>query len=148
MSSNPRTFTATSPCGLIETKKHRPGTGRTVLLVEDEAIVRGVVREFLHTLGFSVLEAMNGVQALEMVARCRGQITLILTDEVMPAMGGSDLLNRVRLTSPEVRGILMSGYLDRNGKTLAFESDRYFLQKPFTLSSLRDAVTRLFQETD
>ncbi len=76
----------------------------------------------------------------------RGQIALILTDEVMPAMGGSDLLNRIRTTCPGVRGILMSGYLDGNGKSLAFENDRYFLQKPFTLSSLRTAIAHLFRE--
>lgn len=144
MNCNPTILPTSATRSVTETYDNDIQRERTALLVEDEPSVREVLSQFLRALGFRVLEAMNGQQALDIVAEHDGTIALVLTDEVMPSIGGSDLLNRIRAAFPEVRGILMSGYLERDGKAFVSESDRCFLQKPFTLINLRNAVEQVF----
>jgi two-component system, cell cycle sensor histidine kinase and response regulator CckA len=114
-----------------------PGGKETVLIVEDEAGVRGLAKQALEAHGYKVLAAANGEDAL---ARCRnhgGDLDVILCDVVMPRMSGRELEEEIRGQWPDTRFIFMSGYTDdamvRHGVARA-ESD--FLQKPFTISGL------------
>jgi two-component system, cell cycle sensor histidine kinase and response regulator CckA len=105
----------------------------TVLLVEDDDAARGLWREMLESLGYQVLEASNGTQAIQLSGEHPGLIDLLLTDVVMPRMGGAEVHTLLEEARPGLRVIFMSGYTDdamlRQGIA---ETGRPFLQKPFT----------------
>ena len=115
----------------------------TVLLVEDEASLRGVMRETLQHAGYRVLESGTAEDALALAAGQPGEIHLLLTDVVMPGASGEKLEARLRSTRPRLRVIYMSGYTDeaisRHG---VLEPGRNFLQKPFAADVLLRAVRR------
>ena len=117
-----------------------PGT-ETVLLVEDEEVVRRLAREILSGNGYRVLEAGNGREALLLSEAHRGEIHLLLTDVVMPKMSGRELTGRIRPLRPGLRILYMSGYTDdailRHG---VLEDGIPFLQKPFTPEGLARKV--------
>jgi two-component system cell cycle sensor histidine kinase/response regulator CckA len=121
-----------------ETKKIENMRGReTVLLVEDDAGFRSMVAGFLKALGYSVLEAINGEHALEVAANASSPIELLLTDIVMPKMGGRDLADRLLSKSPDLRVLYTSGYThDGVVHTRILDENEAFLQKPFALSDL------------
>ena len=110
------------------------GGPETVLLVEDEPSVRRLVAEVLHQQGYTVLEAANGEQALRVVGQHdTDSVQLLLTDLVMPQMGGRELAERLMGLAPEIKVLLMSGYPD--DATLqqnASDATTPFLTKPFT----------------
>jgi len=115
---------------------HPPGT-ETVLLVEDEVGVRSLARQALESKGYRVLEASDGEIALQ-ICRDHGEsIDLILSDVVMPRMGGRELCEKVADICPSTRVIFTSGYTDdavvRNG---VYQAESDFLQKPFTVNTL------------
>ncbi|HTK68240.1 MAG TPA: PAS domain-containing protein [Candidatus Eisenbacteria bacterium] len=118
--------------------------GETVLLVEDEPGVRSIGKDLLEFHGYKVLEAENGVRALEVEARHKGPIHLLLTDVVMPLMGGRELAERLSTRRPETRILFVSGFTDdtvvRHG---VLDEGVAFLQKPFTLESLSQTVRQV-----
>ncbi len=115
--------------------------GETVLLVEDEPGVRAIGKDLLEFHGYKVIEAENGVRALEVEARHRGPIHLLLTDVVMPLMGGRELAERLSARRPDTRILFVSGFTDdtvvRHG---VLDEGVAFLQKPFSLESLSRTV--------
>jgi len=117
------------------------GGHETILLVEDEPAVRDLVREALAAQGYEVLVADGGPTALKISEQREGTLDLLLTDVVMPRMGGGELATRLREKRPGLRVIFMSGYTDdavvRHG---VFESRVAFLQKPFRLEDLARKV--------
>jgi signal transduction histidine kinase/ActR/RegA family two-component response regulator len=118
-----------------------PRGTETVLVVEDEDGVRELAAEFLRRNGYSVLEARDGMEALEISGRFAGTIHVILTDMIMPRMSGTELLKSMKAARPTAKAILMSGYSEQF-KTQADGSPNQFsvLQKPFSMSSLVAAV--------
>jgi len=116
------------------------GTGR-VLLVEDEDIVRQVAARALLRQGYEVLEAGTGVEALEVMAREKGRVDIVVSDVVMPEMDGPTLLKELRKTNPDLKIIFVSGYPDDAFKKTLGENEAYaFLPKPFTLPQLAAKV--------
>jgi hypothetical protein len=115
----------------------------TVLLVEDEASLRGVMRETLQGAGYRVIESGTAEEALAVAAGHAGEIHLLLTDVVMPGASGEKLESQLRGARPGVRVVFMSGYTDeaisRHG---VLEPGRHFLQKPFAAEVLLRAVRR------
>jgi PAS domain S-box-containing protein len=116
----------------------RPETGReTILLVEDEEDVRALAREVLERQGYTVLEAADGAQALQVHEQEGARIDLILTDVVMPRMSGRELVDRVRATRPAMPVLYMSGYTEdailRHGVR---DASILLLGKPFTPADL------------
>ncbi|MDX6614104.1 MAG: hypothetical protein QOD75_3290 [Blastocatellia bacterium] len=105
----------------------------TVLLVEDEESVREIAKEILTMNGYRVLRASNGDEALEVSRQHDGVIDLLVTDVVMPNMGGPELAGILAQTRPEMHTLYMSGYTDdaivRHG---VLREETAFLQKPFT----------------
>jgi two-component system cell cycle sensor histidine kinase/response regulator CckA len=119
------------------------GGTETILVVEDESSVRLLVRTTLESNGYQVLEATNGAEALLIEGRHKGKIHLLLTDLVMPGIGGRLLGKQMVDLQPELRVLYMSGYTDdaviRHG---GLEAGMAFLQKPFT----PDALTHKLRE--
>jgi CheY-like chemotaxis protein len=109
----------------------------TILVAEDEAMLRELAHEFLATAGYTVLEASNGEEAMEVSERYEGPLHLLMTDAIMPRMSGRELSGRLRAQRPDIKVLLVSGYTDdtvlQNG---LLESGTAFLQKPFTRESL------------
>jgi PAS domain S-box-containing protein len=113
----------------------------TLLLVEDEAMVRQMVRDMLEQRGYEVLVAGSGEEALELAQHRRERIHLMVTDVVMPGIGGPEVAQRLAGRHPEMRVLYISGYTDdamlRHGVREGVAS---FLQKPFTLDALARKV--------
>jgi two-component system cell cycle sensor histidine kinase/response regulator CckA len=105
----------------------------TVLVVEDEEVVRKLIDQALRKYGYEVLEAASGAEALQVCEAHRTRIPLMITDVVMPQMSGRELAARLRDRHPETRVLYMSGYTDdavvRHG---LLDASMSFLQKPFT----------------
>jgi CheY-like chemotaxis protein len=125
------------------------GAGATILLVEDEASVRSTVRRLLERHEYRVLEATNGQDALALIIARHGEVDLILSDMVMPGMGGAELATRVRAFAPTLPVLLMTGYteeaLARNGDR---PLDQEIIEKPFTLHIVLEKVrTALARKT-
>jgi CheY-like chemotaxis protein len=121
------------------TRRHRDRTRGvlTVLVAEDEPGVRGPVRRILVAHGFQVLEASDGEEALTVAERHEGTIDLLLTDVVMPNMGGAELARRLRSRQPHVRILFMTGYsAEAVASHGVLAPDSSLLQKPFTAEEL------------
>lgn len=118
-----------------------PRGSETLLLVEDESTLRAMTKRVLSGCGYTVFEAGNGEEALELSHRIKGGIDLLLTDVVMPGMGGRLLAERLREECPSLKVLYLSGYTDdavvRHG---VMQEQVNFLQKPFTPSSLAKKV--------
>ena len=120
------------------------GGSETILLVEDDDRVRALVSNMLRKNGFTVLLASAGDQALEIAARHRGQIHLLLTDVLMPGLNGRMLSERLTSSRPETRVLYMSGYSDDEILRLGVKkAAAHFIQKPFSV----DALVHKIRET-
>jgi PAS domain S-box-containing protein len=119
-----------------------PRGGETVLLVEDDPSVRDLALRLLRQQGYTVLEAANGVEALHVAQEHGGEkIHLLLTDVVMPQMGGKELADQLKIFRPDVKVLYTSGHTDdaivHHG---VLEPGTHFLQKPFSLKTLSHKV--------
>lgn len=104
----------------------------TILLVEDDEVVRKLVSEVLDNEGYRLLEAANGVAALSICARYEERIHLLLTDVIMPEMSGRDLADRLVPQHPEMKVLFMSGYTDDViADHRVLDAGTAFIQKPF-----------------
>ena len=109
----------------------------TILLVEDDELVRKVAVAILRRSGFSVLEASDGGQALAISRKHPGEIHLLLTDVIMPKAGGHELAAELANQRPDIKVVYMSGYSnDEALRRAVVEQGAPFVQKPFTLDSL------------
>ena len=116
----------------------------TILVAEDEPSVRTLVRDELRKLGYRVVEAKNGVEACLLATQQAGSLQLLLTDVVMPGMGGRELAQHLSVIKPDLRTLFISGYTDDVGVMAGQEEGTSsFLQKPFTPEVLARAVRNL-----
>ena len=122
-----------------------PGNGfergsETVLLVEDEDEVRAVARRVLAEAGYTVLEAANAAEAIEVFDRSAGSIAILVSDVVMPGLNGHELSQMLRLKAPRLQTLFVSGYsFDARGDSSAFD-DESFLPKPYDPTELARRV--------
>ena len=125
-----------------EPKPRADLTGQgTILLVEDEEGLRSLNARGLRSRGYSVIEASNGIEALEALEEKDGAVDLVVSDVVMPEMDGPTLLKTMRGRNPDLKIIFVSGYAeDAFEKSLPENQQFAFLPKPFTLSQLVAAV--------
>jgi signal transduction histidine kinase/ActR/RegA family two-component response regulator len=118
--------------------------GETVLVVDDDSMVREATSRMLVRLGYQTLSAADGVEALDLAGRHRGLIHLLLSDVVMPHMSGRVLAETLRNQHPGLRVLFVSGYAEEaiqgNGH---LEPGAHFLSKPFTLTQLGEGVRRV-----
>jgi len=124
------------------------GGSETVLLVEDEASVRQLVRETLEAGGYKLLEAEDGEVALRVASNHKGPIDILITDVVMPGMSGQELSQRLCIADPALKVLYLSGYTeDSIVHQGALEAGTAFLQKPFTLQNLSRKVREVLRST-
>jgi PAS domain S-box-containing protein len=121
----------------------RPAGAETVLLVEDEAMLRQMIREVLERDGYRVLEAAHGEEALRVLHERHEAPHILVTDVVMPGIGGPALARRVAAARPGIRVLLMSGYTDARLPEGRLAPDTAFLAKPFTPDALVRKVREL-----
>jgi PAS domain S-box-containing protein len=117
------------------------GSGETVLVVDDEAVLREITRETLETNGYKVVTAADGAEAVAAYAKARGQIQAVITDMAMPIMDGAATIHALRRIDPAVRILATSG-MAQGGQETA-DAPQAFLQKPFTAESLLRALREL-----
>ena len=120
----------------------------TILLVEDEDIVRGLTRKILMQAGYHVLDAKGGEEAIRVCRAHAGEIDLLLTDVVMPEISGKEVADRVLELRPALRVVFMSGYTDeaivQHG---VLDANVEFIQKPFTWIALTKKVRDVLNRT-
>jgi two-component system, cell cycle sensor histidine kinase and response regulator CckA len=118
---------------------------QTVLLVEDDDALRKLTRRMLDDLGYQVFEAANGAEAIELSRQLPHALDILLTDMVMPQLGGRELAQQIQLERPATKVLYMSGYTDdtvlRHGLS---DTTTAFLSKPFTRKDLRQKLRALF----
>jgi two-component system cell cycle sensor histidine kinase/response regulator CckA len=122
----------------------RPGQGETLLLVDDEQIIREMWGDILNELGYRVLTAGGGEEALAVLEERRGDVDLVILDLVMPHMGGKETFSRIRERYPGVRVLVSSGYSE-NGKPheiLDAGADG-FIQKPYQIGQVTIKVREM-----
>ena len=123
------------------------GTG-TVMVVEDEASVRGVVRTVLENAGYSVIEAGSGAEGLRLAREHRGRIDILVSDVIMPGCSGPQLAMQCRQRWPDLPVLFLSGYGDEKvGPSGLSDANTSFLQKPFTHAALCAKLKELTDST-
>ncbi len=139
----PRAEQPEGPCEDVEGKGELRGGSETILVVEDHQEVRTIAARLLRGLGYTVLEAENPADALEIVAR-RPEIELIVTDLMMPGMSGSSLAQVLRKNMPSLKILLMSGRAEASEIPEAVaETGFALLRKPFAPAELAAAVREI-----
>jgi len=119
-----------------------PTGSETILIVEDEAAVRSFARAVLESSGYTVLVAPDGEEGLARASTYQGRLDLLLTDIVMPKLGGRQLAETLRRTRPDVKLLFMSGYSDQPVPS-GGGVNGIFLQKPFVAIDLARKVRRV-----
>jgi signal transduction histidine kinase/ActR/RegA family two-component response regulator len=144
----PAAGSAVEPAGAEPEAPAAANGEETVLLVEDEAIVRRLVAEILESNGYSVLQAGDGPSALELLRRHTGGVDLLLTDVVMPGMSGPDVAAAVGTMRPGTQVLYISGYtdsaIDHHG---VLEPGIAYLPKPFSADDLARKVREVLDGT-
>jgi CheY-like chemotaxis protein len=129
----PRVHEAAQSLNCPEAKRQMPSGGETILLVEDNDEVRELTRHVLQTQGYTLVEARNGHEALQLIGSSSDPIHLLLTDVIMPEMNGVDLAKQLSDTHVDTKILFMSGYTDETIEPHGvLEPDVAFLQKPFS----------------
>jgi len=127
--------------------KVEPGT-ETILLVEDEANLRYLARQYLEKQGYKVIEAADGAVAMQIAVAHEKVIHLLLTDVIMPGMNGRELAQRISEIRPNVKVLYMSGYTENViGHNGMLDHGVRLLQKPFNLRDLRSKVREVLDAT-
>ena len=128
-------------------RRRLPGGTETLLLVEDEAAVRSSARRLLERQGYTVLEARHGADALRIVEESGRQIDLVVTDLVMPEMGGRELAERLRTHRPGLKVLFMSGYTEKAiADAGVMPPNTGFVEKPFTVEQLMRRLREILDE--
>ena len=142
----PRVEETVEELGPVTTQESEKGGCETVLLVEDEESVRELVRVTLISRGYKVLEAENGESGLRIAEATKGPIDILVTDVVMPGMGGRELAKRLVALRPGTSVLYLSGYTEDAIVTQgALSPGTAFLQKPFTLQNLAKKVREVLR---
>jgi two-component system, cell cycle sensor histidine kinase and response regulator CckA len=130
-------------------RKHAPKGSETILLVEDDEMVRTLVRETLEREGYKVIDSADPMEAQRIGENYRGKIQLLITDVVMPKLSGRELSRGLVGRRPDLKVLYMSGYTDSaivNSGIL--QKEVFFIQKPFTPAMLSNKVREVIEGGD
>ena len=119
----------------------------TVLLVDDEDMIVDVGEEMLKEMGYKVLVARGGKEAVEVYAKCKEEIDLVILDMIMPDMGGGEAYDRMKEKNPKVRVILSSGYsIDGQATEILERGCDAFIQKPFNIKEMSGKIREILEK--
>ena len=122
------------------------GTG-TVLLVDDEEVIREVCKELLENIGYRVFSARDGKEALKLYRKNRDKIDLVLLDITMPNMSGSEVYDRMKEMNPDIKVLLSSGYsIDGEVTDILKRGCNGFIHKPFNLNALSQKIRKILEK--
>jgi CheY-like chemotaxis protein len=122
------------------------GTG-TVLLVDDEEVILEVGKELLEGMGYQVLTAKDGKEAIEVYKKNLDEIDIVLLDMVMPNMGGGDAYDRMKEINPDIKALLSSGFsIDGEASEILERGCNGFIQKPFTMKGLSGKIMEILEK--
>lgn len=125
-----------------------PGHGR-ILLVDDEEVVRATSAELLRHMGYDVVTASDGQEAVEYYRQFGHRIDLVILDLVMPRLGGGDCFRALKALNPNIEAILSTGYgLNETAQQLLDEGMAGFLQKPYQIRDLSEVIARVLQHQE
>lgn len=129
-----------------EKERAAQGGDETILIVEDDSEVRHIASEILKSLGYSVFEAPDGEEGLEIFTEKKDIIDLVILDVVMPKMGGMETFEAMKKEKPSIRSLFMTGY-SLNGLHMDFASNRdiHVIQKPYTFNSLANKIREILE---
>ena len=128
------------------TKRVVKGTG-TLLLVDDEDIVIGVGEQMLKTLGYEVLLARSGKEAIEIYTDNQDRVDMLILDMIMPGMGGGEAYDRMKEINPDIKVLLSSGYSMAGQATEILKRGcNGFIQKPFSVNELSEKIGEILAE--
>ena len=119
------------------------GGRKTLLVVDDQATIRNILVQVLKLEGYDVLSGVHGADALQKASEHEGRIDVLITDLMMPYMGGEELIRRLTEARPETRVICLSASFER----VVLNRDVLFLPKPFELRSLVSSVEKILNGT-
>jgi CheY-like chemotaxis protein len=140
----PADFSASSNLGKVPQKQLPRGDGEVVLVIDDEASIRQVVRQTLETFGYLVVTAESGAEALSIYAQRKTEIAAVITDMMMPMMSGVATTEELLRLNPEVKIIIVTGFVtDAQKKSAMTAGAREFLAKPFTIEKLLATLARV-----
>jgi two-component system cell cycle sensor histidine kinase/response regulator CckA len=118
-----------------------------ILLVDDEEMITGVGKEMLAALGYSVMTAASGFEAIEIAQALKNDIDLVIIDMIMPKMSGGELFDQLMQINPQFRTVLSSGYsVEGDAQKILDRGCRGFIQKPFNLSKLSEKIREILRE--
>ena len=124
----------------------RTGT-ETILVVDDEEMIKDIARDILSRYGYRVLTAGGGKEAVEVYRRHKEEISVVVLDIVMPDVGGREVFRRIREVDPAARVIIASGYhKERDANDLLREGAVRFVQKPYRIASLVGMVGEVLEK--
>ena len=116
----------------------------TVLLVDDEEIVIGVGQQMLQKLGYTVLVARNGQEAVDICRNKPGDVALVLLDMIMPGLEAGETFDQLKAINPSIKVILSSGYaLDQKASAIIERGCNGFIQKPFNMKNLQEKISEI-----
>lgn len=147
----PYDFWPTGPASVKEPRwadKNKNGFAgtETILLVDNEEVVRTFVKTILKDSGYNVLEAATGFDALEIERTYSDSIHMVLTDLIMPKMSGTELKQRIVAMRPDIRCLFMSGYTDDSiSQRGVLKSETAFIEKPFSPDALAKKIREVFK---
>ncbi len=143
----PRSLETSQALATPEVFRVLPGGTETLLLVEDEPAVRALAASALRGRGYTVLEAANGAEALRTAQDHAEEVALLITDVVMPLLGGKELADRLQATRPDMKVLYVSGYTENTVVHHGvLEPGISFLSKPFTPASLARKVRDILDD--
>lgn len=115
---------------------------KTILLVDDEALIRMIMKKVLGRVGYTLIEAESGEVALREGAAHEGRIDLLITDIELPDIRGPEIYEQLRTRNPKMRVLFMSGFGAQDSARAGSDLGENFLQKPFSLTELEEAVAK------
>lgn len=123
------------------------GTKFTILLVDDDELVRKLAERILKKLNYAVFSADNGYTALEIMKNQNYKIDLLLTDMVMPGMNGKELYEEIIEVKPNIKVLFMSGYTNSILDNLYIDKNKInFIPKPFSIKKLADEIKKIISK--
>ena len=119
----------------------------TILLVDDEEGILEIAKPMIESLGYKVIVARSGAEALYLYPKYQDEISLVLLDMIMPGMSGGSVYDRLKTSNPQVRVLLISGYsIESEAKEILFRGCDGFIQKPFQIKELSRKIWNIIGE--